>query len=134
MRLDAPVETFQVVFSGSILGIGHHGLNPARSILGMLIDKAREQMALVYSPRGYLGGGYDLGLPVHRPVRLVGKPLRSIALAHNGGIRIGGGNVSAIYAAILLTALRQVVQPGLELLVARFEVSFKRVPVDDRIH
>ena len=46
--------TFQIVIDRAVLGIRHHDLYLALSILGMLLNQIGKQMALINRPGSYL--------------------------------------------------------------------------------
>jgi hypothetical protein len=73
MRLDAPVMAVQIVMDRAVLGIRHHDLYLALSILSMLLKKIRKQMALIHRPGSHRGGGYDFAVAIHGPVNFEGE-------------------------------------------------------------
>ena len=134
MRRHAPVMTSQIIVDGAVLAIGDHGIRATSRIALMGIGEWEQEMGLVDITGGDGGGGNHFGGAIYRPMGFVGE-LRS-SLAHNGGIRIGGGAKAFVDVAIRPGARAWVIgliQATLELFIAFIELALKRVRVDHRV-
>jgi hypothetical protein len=133
MRRYAPVMTFKIVLDRAVLGIRHHDLYLALSILSMLLKQIGKQMALINRPGSHLGRGYDFAFTIHGPVNFEGKLGAHFALTDQGGIRVGGGKVSPVELALTFAVFGQFLQPGLQFLIVPVELAFKGVQSYDGI-
>ena len=133
MRLEAPIMTFQIILDRAVLGIRHHHLYLALRILSMLLNQLGKQMALVHRPGSHLGGGDDFAPAVYGPMHFEGKLGAHLALADQGGLGVGGGQVSPIELALAFAIFGELLQPGLEFLIVRVELAFQGVHIDDGI-
>jgi len=95
----------------------------------MLLNELGKEMALIHRPGSHLGGGDDFAVAIHGPVHLEGKPGAHLALTGQGGVRVGGGQVSPVELARTFIVFGKLLQPGLQFLIMPVELAFQGVHI-----
>ena len=113
MRLQAPVMTFQIVLDRAVLGVRHHHLYLALSVLSMLLLSAREADGPHSPPPEVTWVAVILSLRLSTAqCTLKGRLGAHFALTDQRGIRVGGGQVSPIELALAFTVFGQFLPAG----------------------
>ena len=118
MAFDPAIMTAQIIFDRAILAVGNTDFGRYPGVVSMGIQQAVHTVGFMNRAGRHLGGRDHLAALIHGPVHLVLQFRRAPASARHGGIRIGGGDVSAVGRTRALRLRLGFIQSRLQLLVA----------------